>query len=201
METKQHKHSLFEDIQAIVTGTLAVAMGVLFLKEAGLLTGGTTGLAILIHYSTGLNFGLTLFCVNLPFYILAIKRMGRRFTFKTVLAVALVSTLTEFIPYWVDIRSVEPWFAALGGGLMVGIGLLIVFRHKASLGGFNVLALYLQEKYKIPVGKSQMALDVSIVVAGLWIVPPMLLAVSILGAVVLNFVLAVNHKPGRYTGF
>ncbi len=98
--------------------------------------------------------------------------MGWRFTFKTVLAVALVSTLTEFIPYWVDIRSVEPWFAALGGGLMVGIGLLIVFRHKASLGGFNVLALYLHERYKIPVGKSQMALDVSIVVAGLWIVPP-----------------------------
>ena len=195
------KHTLFEDLQAIFTGAMAVAMGVLFLKQAGLLTGGTTGLAILIHYSTGLNFGLTLFCVNLPFYILAIKRMGWRFTLKTLFAVFLVSTMAEFIPIWLKIDAIDPIFAAVGGGLLVGMGLLIVFRHKASMGGFNVLALYIQDRYGIPVGKTQMALDVSIVVAGLWLIPPWLLLVSVTGAVVLNFVLTVNHKPGRYTGF
>ena len=195
------KHTLFEDLQAIFTGALAVAVGVLFLKTAGLLTGGTTGLAILLHYSTGINFGLTLFCVNLPFYILAVKRMGWRFTLKTLFAVVLVSSMTELIPLWLQIDAISPLFASVGGGLLVGIGLLIVFRHKASLGGFNVLALYIQDKYGIAVGKTQMALDVSIVVAGLWLIPPWLLTVSILGAVVLNFVLTVNHKPGRYTGF
>src|SRR5210317_753821 len=195
------KHTLFEDLQAIFTGAMAVAMGVLFLKQAGLLTGGTTGLAILIHYSTGLNFGLTLFCVNLPFYILAVKRMGWRFTLKTLFAVFLVSIMAEFIPIWLKIDAIDPIFAAVGGGLLVGMGLLIVFRHKASMGGFNVLALYIQDRYGIPVGKTQMALDVSIVVAGLWLIPPWLLLVSVTGAVVLNFVLTVNHKPGRYTGF
>ena len=195
------KHTLFEDLQAIFTGAIAVALGVLFLKQAGLLTGGTTGLAILIHYSTGLNFGLTLFCVNLPFYILAVKRMGWRFTLKTLFAVFLVSIMAEFIPIWLQIDAIDPIFAAVGGGLLVGMGLLIVFRHKASMGGFNVLALYIQDRYGIPVGKTQMALDVSIVVAGLWLIPPWLLLVSVTGAVVLNFVLTVNHKPGRYTGF
>jgi len=195
------KHTLFEDLQAIFTGALAVAVGVLFLKTAGLLTGGTTGLAILLHYSTGINFGLTLFCVNLPFYILAVKRMGWRFTLKTLFAVFLVSSMTELIPLWLQIDAIDPVFAAVGGGLLVGIGLLIVFRHKASLGGFNVLALYIQDKYGIAVGKTQMALDVSIVVAGLWLIPAWLLLVSVIGAVVLNFVLTVNHKPGRYTGF
>lgn len=196
-----NKHTLFEDLQAIFTGAIAVALGVLFLKQAGLLTGGTTGLAILIHYSTGLNFGLTLFCVNLPFYILAVKRMGWRFTLKTLFAVFLVSIMAEFIPIWLQIDTIDPIFAAVGGGLLVGMGLLIVFRHKASMGGFNVLALYIQDRYGIPVGKTQMALDVSIVVAGLWLIPPWLLLVSVTGAVVLNFVLTVNHKPGRYTGF
>jgi len=196
-----NKHTLFEDLQAIFTGAIAVALGVLFLKQAGLLTGGTTGLAILIHYSTGLNFGLTLFCVNLPFYILAVKRMGWRFTLKTLFAVFLVSIMAEFIPIWLKIDAIDPIFAAVGGGLLVGMGLLIVFRHKASMGGFNVLALYIQDRYGIPVGKTQMALDVSIVVAGLWLIPPWLLLVSVTGAVVLNFVLTVNHKPGRYTGF
>lgn len=195
------KHTLFEDLQAIVTGALAVAVGVLFLKTAGLLTGGTTGLAILLHYSTGINFGLTLFCVNLPFYILAVKRMGWRFTLKTLFAVFLVSSMTELIPLWLHVDAIDPVFASVGGGLLVGIGLLIVFRHKASLGGFNVLALYIQDKYGIAVGKTQMALDVSIVVAGLWLIPAWLLLVSVIGAVVLNFVLTVNHKPGRYTGF
>lgn len=195
------KHTLFEDLQAIFTGALAVALGVLFLKQAGLLTGGTTGLAILIHYSTGINFGLSLFCGNLPFYILAVKRMGWRFTLKTLFAVFLVSSMAEFIPTWLKIDAIEPIFAAIGGGLLVGMGLLIVFRHKASMGGFNVLALYLQDRYGLPVGKTQMALDVSIVIAGLWLIPPWLLLVSVMGAVVLNFVLTVNHKPGRYTGF
>lgn len=195
------KHTLFEDLQAIFTGALAVAVGVLFLKTAGLLTGGTTGLAILLHYSTGINFGLTLFCVNLPFYILAVKRMGWRFTLKTLFAVFLVSSMTELIPLWLHVDAIDPVFASIGGGLLVGIGLLIVFRHKASLGGFNVLALYIQDKYGIAVGKTQMALDVSIVVAGLWLIPAWLLLVSVIGAVVLNFVLTVNHKPGRYTGF
>lgn len=195
------KHSLFEDLQAISTGALAVAVGVLFLKTAGLLTGGTTGLAILLHYSTGINFGLTLFCVNLPFYILAVKRMGWRFTLKTLFAVFLVSSMTELIPLWLQIEAIDPVFASVGGGLLVGIGLLIVFRHKASLGGFNVLALYIQDRYGIAVGKTQMALDVSIVVAGLWLIPLWLLVVSVAGAVVLNFVITVNHKPGRYTGF
>lgn len=195
------KHTLFEDLQAIFTGALAVALGVLFLKQAGLLTGGTTGLAILIHYSTGINFGLSLFCVNLPFYILAVKRMGWRFTLKTLFAVFLVSSMAEFIPIWLKIDAIEPIFAAIAGGLLVGMGLLIVFRHKASMGGFNVLALYLQDRYGLPVGKTQMALDVSIVIAGLWLIPPWLLLVSVMGAVVLNFVLTVNHKPGRYTGF
>ncbi|HSG04580.1 MAG TPA: YitT family protein [Marinobacterium sp.] len=195
------KHSLFEDLQAIFTGAIAVALGVLFLKQAGLLTGGTTGLAILIHYSTGINFGLTLFCINLPFYVLAVRRMGWRFTLKTVFAVFLVSAMAEFIPIWLQIDTIEPVFAAVGGGLLVGMGLLIVFRHKASMGGFNVLALYLQDRFGLAVGKTQMALDVSIVIAGLWLIPPWLLLVSVMGAVVLNFVLTVNHKPGRYTGF
>ncbi len=195
------KHSLFEDLQAIVTGTLAVAIGVLFLKEAGLLTGGTTGLAILLHYSMGFNFGLTLFLTNLPFYLLAIFQMGWAFSLKTMFSVALVSLMTELIPIWLNIENINPLFAGIGGGLLIGIGLLIVFRHQASLGGINVLVLFVQERYGIRAGKLQMVLDALIVIAGLWLVTPWILAVSVLGAIVLNFVLTVNHKPGRYTGF
>ena len=52
--------------------------------HTGLLTGGTAGVAFLIHYATGWNFGLVFFAINLPFYGLAWKRMGKRFTLQDV---------------------------------------------------------------------------------------------------------------------
>ena len=78
------------------------------------------------------------------------------------------------------------------------MGMLVIFRHKMSLGGCNILALYLQERFGIRAGKVQMALDCTIVVMSLFIVDVYLIALSVLGAVATNLILAMNHKPGRY---
>lgn len=201
MTTPTSKHSRFDDLQGILTGALVVAIGILFIKNAGLLTGGTVGIAFLIHYASQANFGVMLFLVNLPFYWLAFKRMGPAFTLKTVATVSLVALLTETLPQVVQIASIEPFFAGLAGGLLMGVGMLILFRHRASLGGLNVLVLYLQERYGWRAGKLQMGLDVVILLCAAFIAPPLLLLASILGAVLLNFALAVNHKPGRYMAF
>lgn len=195
------KHSRFDDIQGILTGALVVAIGIGFIKSAGLLTGGAVGLAFLLHYATGANFGLALFLVNLPFYWLAIKRMGWEFTLKTIATVTLVALLTETLPHALSIARIDPFFAGLAGGLLMGVGMLILFRHRASLGGLNVLVLWLQERYGWRAGKLQMGLDVAILLGATFIAPPLLLAASILGAVLLNFALAVNHKPDRYMAF
>ncbi|MDW1838627.1 YitT family protein, partial [Vibrio sp. Vb0718] len=63
---------------------------------------------------------------------------------------------------------------------------------------FNILALYLQERFGIRAGKIQMALDCAIVVMSLFIVDVHLIALSVLGAIATNLILAMNHKPGRY---
>ena len=195
------RHSLFDDTQALLTGTLVVAIGLVFIKHAGLLTGGTAGLAFLIHYFSGSNFGLTLFLANVPFYALAWWRMGRAFTLKTMLAVGLLSALTEIIPRFITLAWIHPFFAGAVGGMLIGIGILILFRHRASLGGFNVLVLYLQERYGWKAGKVQMLLDICILAVGVLKLPLPLLAASILGAAILNFVLMVNHRPDRYVAF
>jgi len=196
-----NRHNYLDDLQAILTGSLIVAIGLVFIKQAGLLTGGTAGLAFLIHYSTGLNFGLVLFVANSPFYLLSIKRMGWNFTLKTVVTVLMVALLTEGIPLVINITEINPFFAAVGGGLLMGVGMLILFRHRASMGGFNILVLYLQDRFGWRAGKVQMLLDCTILTAALSILTPWLLIASILGAILLNFALAVNHKPGRYTAF
>lgn len=199
--SKPDQHNYLDDLQALLTGSLIVAIGLVFIKEAGLLTGGTAGLAFLIYYSTGINFGLVLFLVNSPFYILALKRMGWAFTVKTMVTVLIVSLLTEGIPWLIVITDINPFFAAVSGGLLMGVGMLILFRHRASMGGFNILVLYLQERFSWRAGKVQMALDCTILAMALTVLTPWLLGASILGAILLNFALAVNHKPGRYIAF
>lgn len=196
--TAPGRHSLFDDAQGLLTGTLFVALALVLFRQAGLVTGGTAGLAFIAHYALGVPFGAAFFVINLPFYALAWRRMGARFTLKTFAAVALLSLLAEAVPRWVVLQSVHPAFAALGGGLLMGAGLLILFRHRASLGGLNVLVLWLQETRGWRAGQVQMGLDTLILLAAAPWIGTQALLWSVLAAVALNLALSVNHKPGRY---
>lgn len=192
------RHKPHEDVQALLTGTLFVALGVVMFRHTGLITGGTAGLAFLLHYATGWNFSLVFFAINLPFYGLALKRMGWVFTLKTFAAVALLALFVQWIPYGITFGELSTGFAAVAGGLLMGAGMLMLFRHRASLGGFNVLVLYLQERFGWRAGHVQMAFDCAIVLAAFAVVDGMQILWSVLGAVVLNMTLAINHRPGRY---
>lgn len=192
------RHRPYEDLQALATGTLFVALGVVMFNQAGLLTGGTVGLALLAHYATGIDFGPVYFLVNLPFYALAWMRMGAAFTLKTFAAVGLLSLMAYLLPLGLAFSHLSPVLAAVLGGLLCGTGMLILFRHRASLGGLNTLVLYLQERLGWRAGKVQMLLDGLIVLAALFVADLPRVALSVLGAVVLNLTLAINHRPGRY---
>jgi len=193
-----NNHPYHEDVLALLAGTLFVALGVVLFRHAGLLTGGTAGIAFLLHYATGWNFSLVFFAINLPFYGLALYRMGGVFTGKTLAAVSLMALFAEALPHWLGIATLATPFAAIMGGLLAGTGMLILFRHRASLGGFNVLVLYLQETRGWRAGHLQLALDVSIVLVSLAFVPWQQIAWSVLGALAMNLTLAINHRPGRY---
>ncbi|MEX8517457.1 MAG: YitT family protein [Leptothrix sp. (in: b-proteobacteria)] len=192
------RHSGFEDAQALLTGTLLISLAVLMYRHAGLLSGGTAGLAFLGHYASGWRFGTLFFLINLPFYWLAWRRMGAAFTLKTFVAVLLLSLQTEWLPQWLSFQTLQPLYAAVMGGMLMGTGFLILFRHRASLGGVGILALVLQEQRGWRAGHVQMAVDCIIVAAAFWLVEPPRVLLSILGAVALNMVLAINHRPGRY---
>lgn len=194
------RHTFLEDAQAIVVAPLFVAFAVLLFRQAGLLTGGTVGVAFLIHYASGWPMGAVVFAINLPFYIFAVRSMGWAFLIKTFICVSLLAVYTEVLPMLVTLQSINPVFAAVMGGFLAGVGLLILIRHKASLGGLGVLAIYLQNSKGWRAGKVQMAADFVIVGAALLIRDPLSVGLSILGALALNLVIAVNHKAGRYMG-
>ncbi|MEW6693377.1 putative 5xTM membrane BCR, YitT family [Tepidimonas thermarum] len=195
------RHTWFDDAQALLTGTLIVALGLVLFRHAGFVTGGTVGLAFVLHYATGWPFGALVFAINLPFYALAWVRLGPAFTLKTVLAVGLLAILTEAMPHWLALQRVHPLFAAVAGGLLIGVGFIILFRHRASLGGFNTLVLWLQERFGWRAGAVQLAIDGAILLLAVPWVGGWQLALSVLGAALMNFTLAINHKPGRYVAY
>lgn len=194
------RHPLWEDALALLFGTAMVSLGIAFYGHAGLLTGGTVGIAFLAKYLAGWPFGLVFCLVNLPFYALGIWRLGWGFTVRTGCAVLLVSVLAELTPRWVGFAHLHVLYATLFGGATMGLGLLMLFRHRASLGGVNILALYLQERFGLRAGAVQMAIDATIVLGAVFVVPADKVALSVLGAVVVNLVLALNHRADRYVG-
>jgi uncharacterized membrane-anchored protein YitT (DUF2179 family) len=194
-------HSVPEDVLAIVIGTLFVSFGIALFKQAGLLTGSTAGIAFLVYYLTAIPFGVAFFVINVPFYYFAFRRMGWRFTAKSFMSVALVSVFSEGHRWFIHIAQVDAFYAAIFGGLLMGVGFIVLFRHQASLGGINILALYLQDKYGLRAGKLQMAVDITVLLASSFVVSPLALAASVIGAVALNLVIWMNHRHDRYVGW
>ena len=194
-------HSPLEDIQALVAGCLLVALSVVLFRQAGLLTGGTVGLAFLIHYVSGWPYGWIFFAINLPFYVFAWRALGAAFTFKTFAAVALLSALVELLPRLIHIDHLNPVFAAVMGGQLAGLGLLVLIRHRASLGGLGVMAIYLQNRRRWRAGVTQMVADFVILCGAFFVRAPSEVLLSVLGALTLNLVIAINHRTGRYIGF
>jgi uncharacterized membrane-anchored protein YitT (DUF2179 family) len=193
-------HDWLDDGHALVAGSLFVALGLTLFAEAGLLTGGVAGVAFLVSYATGAPLGGLFFLLNLPFYWLAWRRLGPEFTLKSFGAVALVSLCTSLAPLAISFDKLNTWVAAVLGGTLIGFGLLALLRHRASVGGVNILAQTLQEQRGWRAGTVQMAVDCTVVLAALWVVEPMRVLQSVLGAVALSAILVLNHRPGRYLG-
>lgn len=199
-EARAERHRLYEDVLAMISGTMFVSLGTLIYTKTMLTVGSSAGLALLLSYTSGWGFGLIFFLINLPFYILAVKRMGWAFTLRTFTAVALVSILSKLNGQWINFSHLDPLYATIIGGGLIGTGLLMLFRHRTGLGGINILAMYLQEKIGLRAGYFQLGVDLSILAAAYFILPADRLALSVLGAAIANLILAINHKPGRYMG-
>nr|WP_245848507.1 YitT family protein [Actibacterium ureilyticum] len=183
---------------AFALGTGLCALGLLMLTHLGLITGQTAGLAVLISYLTGWGFSAVFFVVNLPFYALAWLRMGARFTVKSFIAVAMLSAMTAILPQQFVIAQLSPLPGVLLFAACTGVGLLVLFRHGGSLGGIGVLGLYLQDRTGFRAGWTQLIFDAILFAVAFLVLPVDRVAWSLLGAVVINVMIAMNHRKDRY---
>lgn len=192
------RHSAVDDAQGIGFGVIMAALGMHILTHMGLVTGQTTGLAVLIAHLTGLPFPAVYFAVTLPFLGLAWHRMGARFALKTLVTTAALSGLVAVLPNWVELGRIEPAVAAVLFGLLFGIAGLAAIRHGGSFGGLSVLWIELQDRTGFPAGHAQLLSDVAIFGLAALVLPLDTLAYSFLGAAVFSLFLAVNHRRDRY---
>jgi uncharacterized membrane-anchored protein YitT (DUF2179 family) len=192
------RHTPFDDAQGLIVGTLLAALSVQFLQAAGLVTGQMAGLSLIVSYASGWGFGPVFFALNLPFWWLAFRRVGPAFTVKTFAAVALLAGFTTILPRVLDPGFVAPPAAALLAGVTAGAGLLVLFRHGASLGGVGIVAFWLQETRGLRAGWVQLGFDAVVFALALAVIPPVTVLWSLLGAGVLNLIIATNHRRDRY---
>ncbi|NPE57050.1 YitT family protein [Dickeya dadantii] len=193
-------HTLKDDVYGLMLGVMFIAIGLNLLKLSGMITGGIAGIALLLSYFIPLSIGVLFILANIPFMIFCYFSMGRAFTLKTLIVNIALSAATQAVPGLLTINYIHPLFSALVGGTFLGMGILSLARHNASVGGTGVVTLWLYKRFNINAGKSQMLLDMLVFAVSIFTMPVHLLLWSALSALAMNAMPMNWHKPGRYQG-
>lgn len=157
------------DFFLMVVGCLIASLGVnLFLVNARLLSGGATGVALILEYAAGVPSGVTVFIINIPLFFLSYKMLSRRFTIYS--AIGMVSLSLSLIitkPLSQLVRVDDILLYCIYGGVMCGLGYGLVFLRNGSTGGTDILAMVLRKKYSnLEIGKLSFSINFIIVIIG-----------------------------------
>jgi uncharacterized membrane-anchored protein YitT (DUF2179 family) len=160
----------FRDYAFIVTGTLAVASGyVFFITPYKIVPGGVYGIAIVIHYMSGFPVGLTALAFNIPLTIIATRILGPRFGTKTVVGFILTSVFVDLLTLLhgeSPLVKGDALVSGIFGGVVIGFGVGLIFKSKATSGGSDVISMIVVKYTKLPLGQMQMLVDSVIVFTG-----------------------------------
>ncbi|MBA7618941.1 hypothetical protein ES703_26273 [subsurface metagenome] len=154
----------------IIIGCIICALSyAVFLIPHQIVPGGVTGIAMLLHFLYHTPVGLAAIILNIPLFLIALKVLGLRFGFKSVIAIFVTNILIDFFIYTLKITTPtnNTVLAALYGGLLLGAGLGLVFRGGASTGGTDIVGQILTRFTNLSVGMWIMIVDfVVITLAG-----------------------------------
>jgi uncharacterized membrane-anchored protein YitT (DUF2179 family) len=154
----------------IIIGSFILASGfVLFITPYKIVPGGVYGISIVLHYLFGTPVGLVALCFDIPLTLIGIKTLGPRFGYKTVLGFSLTAVFTDTLTYFWGFEPLVKGDALLScifGGVLVGLGLGLIFRAKATSGGSDIVAMIIAKYTKLPLGMLMIYVDSVIVLFG-----------------------------------
>lgn len=169
MDFLNDRKTLFLDIILIFIGCIIASIGInMFLAQAKLLSGGATGLALILQYLTGFKAGYSVFLINFPLFIISYIKLSRQFTFYSaigMLSLSITLLLTEKLPIYVNVDDILVY--CIYGGVLCGLGYSIVFARNGSTGGMDIVTMLVRKNFNnFDIGKLGFSLNMIIVVIG-----------------------------------
>ncbi len=156
------KKGYFRKYFTIFIGAIIAALGLeLFLIPNEVIDGGIVGISIMMQSITGYSMGLFLVLLNIPFLYLGYKQIGKSFAIATLVAICFLSFWSEiFDP--IPPVTVDPFLAAIFGGIIDGIGVGLIIRAGGSLDGTEIVAIIMDRKSVFSVGEVVMFINLFI---------------------------------------
>ena len=156
------KFRIILDYFFILIGCALMGMSlVLFLSPNKIAAGGVSGLSVVINHLFNLPIGLTMLVFNIPLFLIGLKILGKRFGIRTLFGMIAFSLFTDFFNNVLHLPAVteDPLLASLYGGLLLGIGLGIVFKVNGSTGGSDIVAQIFSQKRLMTAGNTFILID------------------------------------------
>ncbi|MEH7308517.1 YitT family protein [Neobacillus drentensis] len=147
------KRKIFQRILLITLGAILMAIGLeIFLVPNNVIDGGITGISIMLSYVTGWKLGMFLFILNIPFFFIGYKQIGKTFALSTLYGIIILSIGTTLL-HPVPAFTQDILLATVFGGIVLGIGVGLVIRYGGSLDGTEILAILFNKKLPFSVGE------------------------------------------------
>lgn len=198
---KSKKHFIIDFI-LIFIGCFISSLGVnMFLANAQLISGGATGVALIIQYLTGVNSGITVFIINIPLFIISYFKLAKKFTVYTgigMLSLSICLIITSPLTKVISLN--DTLLYCIYGGALCGLGYGIVFSRNGSTGGTDIINMLIRKKFSnFNIGSLGFAINLVIVaIASTFFGIPMalytLISMFIQGLVLDRVVKGTNHK-------
>ncbi len=157
------------DVVIIFVGCFIASIGVnLFLSHAKLLSGGATGIALILEYITNFPSGVSVFLINLPLFLLSYKKLSRTFTLYSAIGMTSLSISLLLTKQFSTIIQVDDILLyCLYGGALCGIGYGLVFLRNGSTGGTDIITMLIRQKHSnFKIGSVGFSLNCAIVILG-----------------------------------
>ena len=155
----------------ILTGSFILAAGfVLFITPYRIVPGGVYGISIVLHHMFGTPVGLVALAFDIPLTIIGIRVLGPRFGIKTVVGFVLTALFVDGLTYFYGTEPLvkdDALLSSIFGGLLVGLGLGLIFKSRATSGGTDIVAMMVSKYTGMPVGRLMIMVDSAIVLIGL----------------------------------
>jgi uncharacterized membrane-anchored protein YitT (DUF2179 family) len=193
-------HNAIDDTYGLFIGVLFSAMGISLLARGDMITGGIAGMALLGSFVSGYTPAPLVPLINIPFILFSCYAMGRTFGIKSAFVSVAIGVGVSAISRSLEVSGISNAFAAIAGGTFLGMGILCLARHNASMGGTSALTLWVQRRSGINAGKIQLAFDLALFCVAAAYLPMAKILWSALGTFAMNAMLIAWHKPGRYNG-